>query len=108
MVLIMTLLLQVTANNHNKHKTLYILLDGFRWDYVDQQQNLPGFQKFLKEGVRAKWTNPIYPSLSFPTWTTLSTGLFPESHGIVGNYFYDDESNDGFSLFDQQGTVVVG
>ncbi|CAL4125293.1 unnamed protein product, partial [Meganyctiphanes norvegica] len=104
LVLVMTLLLQVSSNNHDTPKTLYILLDGFRWDYVDLQPNLAGFQKFLKEGVRAKWTNPIYPSLSFPTWTTLSTGLFPESHGIVGNYFFDHENNDGFALFDQQGT----
>jgi hypothetical protein len=32
---------------------------------------------------------PAFPSLTFPNHWTLMTGLHPESHGIVGNTFYD-------------------
>ncbi len=35
---------------------------------------LPAFRQLHKEGVRAKWVNPIFPSLSYASWTTLSTG----------------------------------
>jgi predicted AlkP superfamily pyrophosphatase or phosphodiesterase len=28
------------------------------------------------------------------------TGLYPESHGIVGNYFYDSELDDHFNYKD--------
>jgi len=85
---------------------LYILLDGFRWNYVDDpaRGNIPGFDRLLEEGVRAEWVNPIFPSLSYPSWTTLSTGLYAESHGIVGNYFYDPTDNTTFSLFDANAT----
>ncbi|KAK4321652.1 hypothetical protein Pmani_007546 [Petrolisthes manimaculis] len=89
-----------------KQQLLYILLDGFRWDYLDKLSvsELPGFTKLLKEGGRARWTNPLFPSISYPTWTTLSTGLHAEYHGIVGNYFYDPVDKDYFSLFDVDAT----
>ncbi len=29
---------------------------------------------------------PIFPSMSFPTWTSIATGLYPEDHNIIGNY----------------------
>lgn len=32
---------------------------------------------------------PSFPSLTFPNHYTLVTGLYPESHGIVGNSFFD-------------------
>lgn len=58
-------------------KDCCLTLSSFRWDYVDQQkdkESLPGFRLLHKEGVRAKWVNPIFPSLSYASWTTLSTG----------------------------------
>ncbi|CAL4065269.1 unnamed protein product, partial [Meganyctiphanes norvegica] len=84
-----------------KIKRFITFLKNFRWDYVDMQE-LPGFNKFLNEGVRAKWLNPLFPSLSYPTWTTLSTGLYPENHGIVGNYIYDPETKDFFTQDEDQ------
>ncbi|XP_066968320.1 glycerophosphocholine cholinephosphodiesterase ENPP6-like [Macrobrachium rosenbergii] len=88
-----------------REKLLYIMLDGFRWDYVDKQKDaLSGFKRFLKGGVRAKWTVPLFPSLSYPTWTTLVTGQYAETHGIVGNYFYDPDTKEVFSLFDSNST----
>ena len=48
--------------------------------------------------------SPIFPSISYPDWTTLITGLWAESHGIVGNYFYDGTEKDEFSLFDEDAT----
>lgn len=92
-----------------KDKLLYIMMDGLRWDYVDMQDPsvLPGFNRILREGVKAKWTNPLFPSLSYPTWTTLVTGRHAESHDIVGNYFYDPATGDKFSLFDDNSTGMA-
>ncbi|CAL4159919.1 unnamed protein product, partial [Meganyctiphanes norvegica] len=86
-------------------KIFAAVLGVFRWDYVDQQDNLPGFKKFISEGVRAEWMNPLFPSVSCPSWTTLATGLYAESHGIVGNHFYDPTDGDHFSLFDNSTTA---
>ena len=78
----------------------------FRYDYVDdlEASKLPGFTELISNGVKAKWVNPLYPTVSYPSWTTLSTGLFAESHNIVGNYFYDAKEKDSFSLFDNDAT----
>lgn len=91
----------VSSPQPMRTKLIYIMLDGFRYDYTDDQpkESLPGFTQFLDGGVRADYMTPIYPSISYPDWTTLVTGLYAESHGIVGNYFYDAEDKSNFSLF---------
>jgi len=63
---------------------------SFRWDYYDQhKRDLDGFEEFLSDGVRAKWVEPVFPTSSYPNWHTISTGLFPQHHGIIGTiYFY--------------------
>lgn len=96
----------VPTNTKSTGRLLYIMFDGFRYDYVDIQSPsvLPGFTRFLSDGVRAQYVNPLSPSLSYPTWTTLSTGLYAENHNIIGNYFLDPSDNTNFSLFDEQAT----
>ncbi|XP_076030190.1 glycerophosphocholine cholinephosphodiesterase ENPP6-like isoform X2 [Oratosquilla oratoria] len=82
-----------------RNKLFCILLDGFRWDYIDRkEQELPGFSRFLKEGVRAAWLNPPFPSVSYPAWTTIVTGQYPETHGIVDNFIYDNVEKELFGL----------
>lgn len=73
---------------------------SFRHDYTDDQPaaNLPGFNNIFQNGVRAEYLSSVFPSVSYPSWTTLYTGLWPESHGIVGNFFYDPETNDTFVI----------
>ena len=63
---------------------------------------LAGFNNFLKEGVKAEYMKALFPTLSYPSWTTLSTGLYPAHHGIVGNYIYDPKDKDYFLLYNDQ------
>lgn len=59
----------------------------FRWDYYERQKSqLPGLTQLISNGVQAQWVEPIFPSLSFPSWTTIATGLYPENHNVLGNY----------------------
>ncbi|KAF7640885.1 hypothetical protein LDENG_00007610 [Lucifuga dentata] len=41
---------------------------------------------------------PVYPSKTFPNLYTLATGLYPESHGIVGNTMHDPVFDATFTL----------
>ncbi|EFX89997.1 hypothetical protein DAPPUDRAFT_190022, partial [Daphnia pulex] len=50
---------------------------------------------------------PVFPSLTFPNHYSIVTGLYPESHGIVGNSFYDPDLNASFSLSSSQQTNPV-
>lgn len=68
--------------------TLIISLDGFRADFL-QRGLTPRLNAFVKEGVSPKYMLPSFPSVTFPNHYTLATGLYPESHGVVGNSFWD-------------------
>jgi predicted AlkP superfamily pyrophosphatase or phosphodiesterase len=43
---------------------------------------------------------PSFPSVTFPNHFTLVTGLYPESHGVVGNTFWDPEMKEDFYYTD--------
>ena len=50
---------------------------------------VPNIARLGREGVRAAWMTPSYPSLTFPNHYTLVTGLHPEQHGITHNTMED-------------------
>ncbi|XP_066912455.1 bis(5'-adenosyl)-triphosphatase enpp4-like [Clytia hemisphaerica] len=54
---------------------------------------MPNFQKLASEGVKARGLIPPFPSQTSPSMVTLRTGLYPESHGIIDNYFFDEKGN---------------
>jgi len=67
---------------------ILISLDGFRYDYVDKYEPKT-LSKLAKNGVRAKWMIPSFPTKTFPNHYTVATGLYPEHHGIIENNIYD-------------------
>jgi len=71
-----------------KPTVILISLDGFRYDYLDKFQP-PVLNRLAKEGVRAKWMIPSFPTKTFPNHYTIATGLYPAHHGIVENNVYD-------------------
>ncbi|KAJ5618290.1 pyrophosphatase/phosphodiesterase [Penicillium herquei] len=68
--------------------TILISLDGFRADFLDRGLT-PALSSLIADGVSPQYMNPSFPSVTFPNHFTLVTGLYPESHGIVGNTFWD-------------------
>ena len=60
------------------------MLDGFRADYATREDpsTVPTFTRFEREGVMAKYVQPIYPALSMPSWTTIVTGMTHEGNNI--------------------------
>lgn len=75
--------------------TILISLDGFRADFL-QRGLTPSLNAFVQSGVSPKYMLPSFPSVTFPNHYTLVTGLYPESHGIVGNSFWDPELQEEF------------
>jgi predicted AlkP superfamily pyrophosphatase or phosphodiesterase len=70
--------------------TILISLDGFRADFLNRGLT-SALNAFIASGVSPKYMLPSFPSVTFPNHFTLVTGLYPESHGIVGNSFWDPE-----------------
>ncbi|KAN0084724.1 Alkaline-phosphatase-like, core domain containing protein [Elaphomyces granulatus] len=75
--------------------TILISLDGFRADFLNRGLT-PTLNSFIAQGVSPAYLLPSFPSVTFPNHFTLVTGLYPESHGIVGNSFWDPSFNEEF------------
>lgn len=77
---------------------LVISLDGFRYDYYDHVM-MRSLQSLTARGVHArKGMKGVFCTVTFPSHWTIVTGLYEESHGIIGNNFYDPISNRSFSM----------
>ncbi|THV49081.1 hypothetical protein BGAL_0212g00070 [Botrytis galanthina] len=75
--------------------TILISLDGFRADFL-KRGITPRLNTFVEEGISPVYMNPSFPSVTFPNHYTLVTGLYPESHGVVGNTFWDEKLQEEF------------
>jgi predicted AlkP superfamily pyrophosphatase or phosphodiesterase len=75
------------GRSKNAKKLLLVSIDGFRFEYLARGKT-PHLAKLAKHGYTARLI-PQFPSYTFPNHYSLVTGLFPESHGIVSNSFFD-------------------
>lgn len=70
---------------------ILIGIDGFRADYLDRGLT-PTLSRLAQEGVRAEGgMRPSWPSVTFPNFYTLATGLHPDHHGLVYNTITDPD-----------------
>uniref|UniRef100_A0A674DAB8 Ectonucleotide pyrophosphatase/phosphodiesterase 2 n=1 Tax=Salmo trutta TaxID=8032 RepID=A0A674DAB8_SALTR len=78
---------------------IMLSVDGFRDSYMKKGKAvIPNMEKLRTCGTHAPYMRPVYPSKTFPNLYTLATGLYPESHGIVGNSMHDPVFDANFSL----------
>ncbi|TCV91315.1 putative AlkP superfamily pyrophosphatase or phosphodiesterase [Luteibacter rhizovicinus] len=85
-----------------RHPVLLISIDAFRPDYLDRGQT-PTLASIVREGARAPYMRPSFPSLTFPNHYTLVTGLVPDHHGVVNNTMVDPKIG-RFRLADRDAT----
>ena len=85
---------QSTPPNTRPRLLVLVVVDQMRRDYLDRFRSTwtGGLHRLITEG--AVFSNAAYPY--FHTWTctghaTISTGTYPEVHGIVQNAWWDRE-----------------
>ncbi|KAI8600986.1 hypothetical protein EDD21DRAFT_375730 [Dissophora ornata] len=82
---------------HDFDPTVIVLsYDGLRADYLNRGFT-PNILSVGAKGVIAEYMQPSFPTLTFPNHYTMSTGLYPSSHGIIANMFHDPNLNDDFN-----------
>jgi len=68
---------------------LVISIDGMRPDYVTQADKhglkIPTLRKFLAESTYAEGVVGVVPTITYPSHTTMMTGVWPIEHGVFGN-----------------------
>ena len=88
-----------TPAQQRKPYVIVVSFDGMKPEYL-QRIDLPNFERVTRRGVRSVGMIPTYPSKTFPNHFSIATGLYAESHGVVGNRFWDSERNEGYSMGD--------
>ncbi|WP_298188682.1 ectonucleotide pyrophosphatase/phosphodiesterase [Novosphingobium sp.] len=72
---------------------LLISIDGLRPADVQDAEarglKVPNLRRFLAEGTYATGVVGVLPTVTYPSHTTLITGVAPARHGIVNNTTYD-------------------
>ena len=94
-----------SGGNSDRHLDApYVILisfDGFRWDYPGRFET-PNFDRVAEAGTRAERLIPIFPTKTFPSHYSIATGMYAETHGLVGNRFWSAERDDVYSLGDRE------
>ncbi|HEX3179301.1 MAG TPA: alkaline phosphatase family protein [Methylomirabilota bacterium] len=71
---------------------LVISIDGLRPDYVTDADRygvkIPALRRFLRDGAHAR-VEGVIPTVTYPSHTTLVTGVAPARHGIVSNTVFE-------------------
>jgi len=72
---------------------LLVSIDGLRPSDVanadDEQLKIPNLRRLMAEGVYATGVKGVLPTLTYPSHTTILTGVSPARHGISGNLTFD-------------------
>jgi predicted AlkP superfamily pyrophosphatase or phosphodiesterase len=83
----------VTAQDKAAPLLVMISVDGLRPDYVTAADahgaKVPNLRKFMKEGAYAEGVTGVVPTVTYPSHTTLVTGVWPAKHGIWANTTFD-------------------
>lgn len=72
---------------------LLVSLDGLRPDYVARADEhglkIPQLRRLMEEGAHATSVRGVLPTITYPSHTTLVTGVSPATHGIYSNRPFD-------------------
>ena len=69
--------------------------DGFARRYLDTD-SAPALHALARTGVAAHGMIPSFPTITFPNFYALATGLYPDHSGIVNNRFFDPAFDSAF------------
>lgn len=78
----------VVSGQKDDNLLLLVSYDAFRPEYFDR--NVTPFMNHLRSnGAYTNYLRNVFPTKTFTNHHTISTGLFPEQHGVLGNTVYD-------------------
>lgn len=80
----------VETKEAKKETVILVSMDGMGWQFISGQfAGTPHLDAVGKSGVRAEYTVNVVPTKTWPNHHSYLTGLYPESHGIISNKFWD-------------------
>lgn len=70
-----------------KKRVVVISVDALVFEDIEYLSTKPSFSYMLSRGSIVERIKSIYPSITYPCHTTMSTGCYPDKHGILNNTF---------------------
>ena len=105
-ILLALLALLADASSRASERTVVVMLfDGFSPEYISQFST-PALDRMREAGAWSHTMDQAFPTISLIGGVTISTGCWPDRHGIVSNLFIDpkrgfyDHSSDTDWLID--------
>jgi predicted AlkP superfamily pyrophosphatase or phosphodiesterase len=90
------LLVIFVGNSALAASVLMISVDGLKPEYVLDADahglKIPFLRSMLRDGAHARGVNGVWPTVTYPSHTTLLTGLSPAEHGIYNNLEFDPKN----------------
>jgi len=84
------------AQERPSDHVILISIDGFRPEfYTEEKWPAPNMQQMADKGVQASGVRGVFPSVTYPSHTTLITGALPIDHGIYYNSPFEPEGQSG-------------
>src|SRR3569832_971344 len=88
-ILAMLAVLCLPADAAARHKLLVISVDGLDWRYLRDADalglKLPNIRKLLSRSQGADGVVGVWPTVTWPSHTSMLTGAPPFRHGILAN-----------------------
>jgi hypothetical protein len=73
------------------HAQLLLVIDGLRPDYVTAEI-MPRLYALGQRGVLFEENHSVFPTVTRVNSSSISTGAYPESHGLLGNTIYSEKA----------------
>lgn len=67
-------------------RVIVLVWDGMRPDFVTEELT-PNLCALARTGSRYRRATGVFPSVTRPTTSSVSTGTYPGTHGVIGNLF---------------------
>lgn len=87
------LLVSALATLAHAAPVLMISIDGLKPEYITQADahgmKIPYLRTLMRNGTYAEGVIGIWPTITYPSHTTLITGVWPAEHGILNNLEFD-------------------
>src|SRR5882757_573284 len=88
-----TLLLALPLAAFAQTPLIVISIDGMRPDYVlkadEHNLKIPHLRRILEDGAHATGVRGVLPTVTYPSHTTIVTGVWPAKHHIYSNVVFD-------------------
>ncbi len=84
-----------------------VSIDGLRPEfYLDSTWPAPMLQQLVSQGSHAETMRTVFPSVTYPSHTTMITGVLPSRHGVYYNSPFEPGGETGRWYWEEEGIRV--